>query len=83
MGYDVVAEDTRIGVRDDLAKVGNNVTNLDMYNLSWDPSIDDPADIRKKAEWAATFHNWNRKQNALEFSEQQGLFPILGFEWRF
>jgi outer membrane receptor protein involved in Fe transport len=28
-------------------------------------------------------YNWNRRQNALEFSEQQGLFPILGFEWRF
>jgi outer membrane receptor protein involved in Fe transport len=28
-------------------------------------------------------YNWNRKSNTLEFSEQQGLFPILGFEWRF
>jgi hypothetical protein len=28
-------------------------------------------------------YNWNRRLNALEFSEQQGLFPILGFEWKF
>ena len=27
--------------------------------------------------------NWNRRVNAIEFSEQQGLFPILGFEWKF
>ena len=28
-------------------------------------------------------YNWNRRLNALEFSEQQGLFPTLGFEWKF
>ena len=28
-------------------------------------------------------YNWNRRANTLEFSEQQGLFPLLGFEWRF
>ena len=28
-------------------------------------------------------YNWNRRLNALEFSQQQGLFPILGFEWKF
>jgi hypothetical protein len=28
-------------------------------------------------------YNWNRRLNALEFSDQQGLFPILGFEWKF
>ena len=27
--------------------------------------------------------NWNRRTNAVEFSDQQGLFPLLGFEWRF
>lgn len=27
--------------------------------------------------------NWNRRVNAVEFSEQQGLFPLLGFEWKF
>jgi len=27
--------------------------------------------------------NWNRRTNAVEFSEQQGLFPLLGFEWKF
>ncbi len=26
---------------------------------------------------------WNRRTNAAEVREQQGLFPILGFEWRF
>ena len=27
--------------------------------------------------------NWNRRLNAAEVEEQQGLFPILGFEWKF
>lgn len=26
---------------------------------------------------------WNRRINAAEFNEQQGIFPILGFDWRF
>src|SRR4029453_10647427 len=26
---------------------------------------------------------WNRLTNTEEFTEQQGIFPILGFEWRF
>jgi outer membrane receptor protein involved in Fe transport len=26
---------------------------------------------------------WNRRIDASEFNEQQGLFPILGFDWRF
>ncbi|MCC7178017.1 MAG: TonB-dependent receptor [Acidobacteria bacterium] len=26
---------------------------------------------------------WNRRANALDVNEQQGLFPILGFDWRF
>jgi outer membrane receptor protein involved in Fe transport len=26
---------------------------------------------------------WNRRTNALEFNEQQGIFPIIGFDWRF
>ena len=28
-------------------------------------------------------YTWNRRLNAAEASEQQGLFPIVGFEWRF
>ena len=28
-------------------------------------------------------YNWNRRVNAQQFGEQQGLFPILGFDWRF
>ena len=27
--------------------------------------------------------NWNRRLNAVEFEEQQGVFPILGLEWKF
>ena len=26
---------------------------------------------------------WNRRTNALDVNEQQGLFPIIGFDWRF
>ena len=26
---------------------------------------------------------WNRRTNTQEYTEQQGIFPILGFEWRF
>jgi hypothetical protein len=26
---------------------------------------------------------WNRRTNALDFNEQQGLFPIVGFDWKF
>ena len=26
---------------------------------------------------------WNRRTNTQEHTEQQGIFPILGFEWRF
>jgi hypothetical protein len=26
---------------------------------------------------------WNRRTNSLDFNEQQGLFPIIGFDWRF
>jgi outer membrane receptor protein involved in Fe transport len=28
-------------------------------------------------------YQWNRATNTQEFSEQQGIFPILGLEWRF
>jgi len=28
-------------------------------------------------------YEWNRRTNTEEFAEQQGIFPILGFEWRF
>ena len=26
---------------------------------------------------------WNRRTNSLDFNEQQGLFPIIGFDWKF
>jgi hypothetical protein len=28
-------------------------------------------------------YTWNRRSNTVRFQEQQGLFPILGFEWKF
>jgi len=28
-------------------------------------------------------YSWNRRTNAIEFGEQQGLFPILGLDWKF
>ena len=28
-------------------------------------------------------YSWNRRTNALQVNEQQGVFPILGFDWRF
>ena len=28
-------------------------------------------------------YSWNRRTNTQQSAEQQGLFPILGFEWRF
>jgi hypothetical protein len=28
-------------------------------------------------------YSWNRRTNAQQFGEQQGIFPILGFDWRF
>jgi outer membrane receptor protein involved in Fe transport len=28
-------------------------------------------------------YRWNRRTNASEFGEQQGIFPILGLDWRF
>ncbi|MEO7648856.1 MAG: hypothetical protein ABIZ80_00170, partial [Bryobacteraceae bacterium] len=28
-------------------------------------------------------YNWNRRTNTEQFNEQQGLFPILGLDWRF
>ena len=28
-------------------------------------------------------YSWNRRTNARQFGEQQGLFPILGLDWRF
>ena len=28
-------------------------------------------------------YNWNRRTNAQQFGEQQGIFPILGLDWRF
>jgi hypothetical protein len=28
-------------------------------------------------------YNWNRRSNTEQFGEQQGIFPILGFDWRF
>jgi hypothetical protein len=28
-------------------------------------------------------YQWNRRTNTQQFSEQQGIFPILGLEWRF
>jgi hypothetical protein len=28
-------------------------------------------------------YNWNRRTNSQQFGDQQGIFPILGFYWRF
>jgi hypothetical protein len=28
-------------------------------------------------------YRWNRRSNDVQVSEQQGIFPILGFDWRF
>jgi hypothetical protein len=28
-------------------------------------------------------YTWNRRTNTEQFGEQQGIFPILGFDWRF
>ena len=28
-------------------------------------------------------YNWNRRTNSQQFGEQQGIFPILGLDWRF
>ena len=28
-------------------------------------------------------YSWNRRTNSQHFGEQQGIFPILGFDWRF
>jgi hypothetical protein len=28
-------------------------------------------------------YSWNRRTNAQQFGEQQGIFPIIGFDWRF
>ena len=28
-------------------------------------------------------YNWNRRSNTPQFGEQQGIFPILGFDWHF
>jgi hypothetical protein len=28
-------------------------------------------------------YSWNRRSNTLQVSEQQGVFPIIGFNWRF
>ena len=28
-------------------------------------------------------YNWNRRTNSQQFGEQQGVFPVLGFDWRF
>jgi hypothetical protein len=28
-------------------------------------------------------YTWNRRANVVRFQEQQGLFPLLGFEWKF
>jgi hypothetical protein len=28
-------------------------------------------------------YNWNRRSNTQQFGEQQGIFPILGFDWHF
>jgi len=28
-------------------------------------------------------YNWNRRTNAQQFGEQQGIFPIIGLDWRF
>jgi hypothetical protein len=28
-------------------------------------------------------YSWNRRTNARQFGEQQGIFPVLGFDWRF
>jgi hypothetical protein len=28
-------------------------------------------------------YSWNRRSNTMQVSEQQGVFPIVGFDWRF
>ena len=28
-------------------------------------------------------YNWNSRTNTQQFGEQQGIFPILGLDWRF
>ncbi len=28
-------------------------------------------------------YSWNRRSNTQQFGEQQGIFPIVGLDWRF
>jgi hypothetical protein len=32
---------------------------------------------------AAAQDTWNRRSNTQQFGDQQGIFPILGVDWRF
>lgn len=57
----------------------NHVHYLDMYNLRWDPSIKDPKDIRRKAEWAATAYIVNRMElvRGVQAGEYFGVQPFF------
>ena len=28
-------------------------------------------------------YSWNRRSNTQQFGEQQGIFPVVGLDWRF
>lgn len=57
-GYSVRWEEG--GGYGELAKPGNRIESIDMYNYAWDPSILDAARIAGEAEWAARFTLRNR-----------------------
>lgn len=57
----------------------NHITSMDMYNFFWDSSVDDPADIPKKAEWAAWADRVNRMTliKAEQAGEYHGVARII------
>lgn len=54
----------------------NHVLSLDMYNLFWDPTVDEPSQIPGKAEWAAWAERVNRM--SLIKGEKNGEYAGVG-----
>ena len=44
----------------ELAKPGNRIESIDLYNYAWDPSVLDASKVSLEAEWAARFTLRNR-----------------------
>jgi hypothetical protein len=66
-----------------LGKIGATPVDARHRDMRIGPCSAGCASLRTGYFCAAQSKEFNQRTNAQQFGERQGIFPILGFDWRF